>query len=57
MKRWFRINISIASFSFLGFWVLNWPLEIFPCISISWVLISCIEMLRKIYSENKADGR
>lgn len=53
MKKWFRINIIIAALSLLGFWFLDWPLEVFPCIGISWVLISCCEMLRKIHSVNK----
>ena len=49
-KTLFRINGVIAALSLLGFWFLDWPLEVVPCIGISWVLISCLETLRKTWA-------
>lgn len=56
MRMWriLKINVIIAVLSLLGFWFLDWPLEVFPCIGISWVLISCLEMLRTSRSEKLA---
>lgn len=55
MKMWrlLKINAVIAALSFVGFWLLEWPLEVFSCIGVSWVLISCVETLRQIHSASK----
>lgn len=49
MKTWrlLKINATIAALSLVGFWFLDWPLEVLPSIGVSWVLISCFETLRK----------
>jgi len=42
----------ILALSLLGFWFLDWPLEIFPCIGIAWVLTYSLETVRNAIKEN-----
>ena len=52
-KTLLRINVHIAALSFVGFWLLDWPLEVLPGLGIAWVLTSSLDTLSKIFLRRK----